>query len=123
VNKQNQDWVWAYHTTTKANLESICQYGLCPTWHEHVEDAPVIFVEPDVEGLEPYVDADSVVFRFKTPGFGTTEDGEAVIYGGPGRSGRPDPPFVGDVGSDGVIPPSNLEILYKRRWVNLGRYC
>jgi hypothetical protein len=113
-----KDWVWAYHTAHEANLPSIQKEGLRPERHEHVEDAPVIFVERELEGLEPYITRESVVLRFRTPGFGGTEDGEDVIFGGPGssREGYPDPPLVGPSGSDGVIPPDQLQVLVGKKW-------
>lgn len=119
-----KDWVWAYHTTHRANLPSIKTEGLRPGWHEHVQEAPVIFVERDVEGLEPYVGEGSVILRFKTPGFGATEDGEDVIFGGPGvsREGYPDAPLVGPSGSDGVIPPDRIEVLVEEgKWAPLNK--
>lgn len=115
-----EDWVWAYHTTPGFNLASIKASGLRPEWHSSVPDAPVIFVERDLEGLDPYIHQGSAVLRFKTPGFGATQDGEDVIFGGPGASGRPDAPLEGSVGSDGMVPPDRIEVLDERgRWVPL----
>lgn len=112
-----KDWVWAYHVTPESNLESIANEGLNPTWHPHVEDAPVIFVEPDVAGIEPYYQAGMAVLRFKTPGFGTTDDGENVIFGGSQNDTRPpDPPLIGDEGEDGVIPPERVQILRAKKF-------
>lgn len=108
--------VWAYHVTPKANIESILQDGLKPTMHAHVPDFPVIFVEPDIEGVEPYYTKDMAVLRFKTPGFGTTEDGESVIFGGSPVGGPPDDPLVGAPGEDGVIPPERIQILVDRKF-------
>lgn len=119
-----KDWVWAYHTTPGANLPSIKKEGLRPEWHSHVEDAPVIFVERDVEGVEPYLEKGSVILRFRTPGFGSTEDGEDVIFGGPdtAREGRPDAPLEGPPGSDGAIPPDRIEVLTDGgKWVPLNQ--
>ena len=78
-----------------------------------MEDAPVLFIEPDLDGLSPYHHpGKTVVLRFKTPGFGTTEDGEAVIYGGSMRpGGPPEAPFVGAPGEDGAIPRERLQVL------------
>lgn len=106
------DWVWAYHVAPRSALPSIKRWGLRPHWHAHVEDAPVIFVEPDREGVAPYrKPRNTVVLRFKTPGFGTTDDGESVIYGGSLRpSAPPDKPLVGRPGEEGTIPPKRLQI-------------
>ena len=105
-------WVWAYHVAPKSALPSIKTRGLRPHWHAHVEEAPIIFVEPDREGVAPYYEPrNTVVLRFKTPGFGTTDDGESVIYGGSLREGAPpDKPLVGNPGTDGTIPPMRLQI-------------
>lgn len=107
-----RDWVWAYHVTLDRNLESIAMEGLKPNFHEHVPDIPVVFVEPDLEGVEPYYGEGMAVLRFKTPGFGATEDGEDVLFAG-------DPPFVGSPGEAGVIPPERIQILIDRkfRWL------
>jgi hypothetical protein len=52
-----------------------------------------------------------VVLRFKTPGFGTTDDGESVIYGGSLRPGAPpDAPLTGLAGAEGTIPPKRLQV-------------
>jgi hypothetical protein len=107
-----KDWVWAYHVTSENNLDSIAREGLKPNLHEHVPDHPVIFVEPDLEGVEPYYGEGMALLRFKTPGFGTSEDGESVLFAG-------DPPFVGPLRADGVIPPERIQILVDRkfRWL------
>lgn len=110
------DWVWAYHVTPETALESISMEGLKPNMHAHVPDFPVIFVEPDLEGVEPYYGHGMAILRFKTPGFGTTEDGESVIFGGSERGGPPDVPLVGDSGEDGVIPPERIQILVDRKF-------
>lgn len=104
-----KDWVWAYHVTPEEFLPAITRDGLEPTMHEAVEDVPVLFVEPDLEGSEPYYGPGMAILRFKTPGFGTTEDGEAVLFGG-------DPPFVSATGS---IPPERLQVYVDRkfRWL------
>lgn len=111
-----RDWVWAYHVTLRGNLESIIMSGLRPSLHAHVPDSPVIFVEPDIDGVEPYYTEGMAVLRFKTPGFGTTEDGESVIFGGSERGGSPDEPLVGAPGEDGVIPPEQIQILADRKF-------
>ncbi len=105
-------WVWAYHVAPVSALSSIKAQGLRPEWHAHVEDAPVIFVESDREGVEPYYEPrKTVILRFKTSGFGTTEDGENVIYGGSLREGAPpDEPLVGNPGEEGAIPPKRLQV-------------
>jgi hypothetical protein len=107
-----RDWVWAYHVTPEGNLDSIAREGLKPNLHEHAPDIPVVFVEPDLEGVTPYYGEGMAVLRFKTPGFGTTEDGEDVLFAG-------DPPFVGPPGEAGVIPPERIQILVDRkfRWL------
>jgi len=105
------DWVWAYHVTAEANLDSIVREGLKPQRHKSALDAPVIFVEPDLEGVDPYYTRGTVVLRFKTPGFGTTKDGESVIFGGSERPDvPPDPPLVGGPGEDGVILAERMQI-------------
>lgn len=111
-----RDWVWAYHITPKTNLESIVISGLKPTVHSHVPDFPVIFVEPDLDGVEPYYAEGMAVLRFKTPGFGMTEDGENVIFGGSPVGGPPDAPLVGTPGEDGVVPPERIQILADRKF-------
>ena len=109
--------MWAYHLTIEENLPSIARMGLKPHTHAHVEDnTPVIFVERDEEGLEPYVGPGTANLRFKTPGFGGTPDGEDVLFGGPGRNDFPDAPFVGGENEDGVIPPQRIQIKKKDRW-------
>jgi hypothetical protein len=107
------DWVWAYHVTPNEFLPSIAKDGLKPERHPHVRGAPVIFVEPDLEGVLPYhIRSKTSVLRFRTPGFGDTEDGETVLYSGSQRRlSPPDPPFVGRPGKHGVIPPQRLQIL------------
>lgn len=114
-----KDWVWAYHVTPEPNLPSIVQEGLRPYMHAHVEDIPVIFVEPELEGIEPYYGPGMAILRFKTPGFGTTEDGESVLFAGSEEGGPPDEPFVGDAGEDGVIPPERIQVLIgnKFQWL------
>jgi len=104
-----KDWVWAYHVTSQGNLDSIAKTGLQPNFHSHVPDVPVIFVEPDLEGVEPYYGEGMAVLRFKTPGFGTTEDGENVLFAG-------DHPLVGPRGDPGVIPPERIQILVDRKF-------
>jgi hypothetical protein len=103
-------WVWAYHVTSERFIPSIAQHGLRPTIHQHVPGgAPVLFVEPDLAGVEPYWHPGLAVLRFKTPGFASTEDGEDVLFGG-------EPPFVGD---PGAIPPEALFILVGKRFQRL----
>lgn len=110
-------WDWAYHVAAEDLLGSISREGLQPNWHSSVLEAPVIFVEPDPDGIEPYYHEGTVVLRFKTPGFGSTEDGELVIYGGARRPGDPpDAPLVGEPGSNGAIPPERLQILRNRKF-------
>lgn len=104
-----KDWVWAYHVTPGANVESILENGLQPNPHQHVDGESAIFVEPDLEGVEPYYGEGMAVLRFKTPGFGTTSDGESVIFGG-------SEPLVGEEGDDGVIPPERIQILVGRKF-------
>ena len=111
------DWVWAYHVAPVHALVQIQKQGLKPEWHPHVEDAPVIFVEPDVDGVLPYRKRGTVILRFKTPGFGDTEDGETVIYGGSQRpNALPDAPLVGQRGEDGAIPPERIQIMLRDEW-------
>lgn len=106
-----EHWKWAYHITSKTNIDSIVKGGLQPTFHPHVSDIPVIFAEPDLEGVMPYYEKGTVILRFKTPGLGTTEDGETVIFGGSEGGGEPDLPLVGKEGEDGVIPPERIQFL------------
>lgn len=115
--KTPRDWEWAYHVTSEAHMDPIAREGLKPHLHRSVPDAPVIFVEPEPEGVEPYHAPGTVILRFKTPGFGTTDDGENVIFGGSADPSRPpDPPFVGGPGEDGVIPPERIQIFRGRRF-------
>lgn len=113
------DWKWAYHVTLQEFVEPISQVGLRPTMHPHVSDVPVIFVEPDLDGVAPYYREGMAVLRFKTPGFGATDDGESVIFGGNERGGVPDEPLVGKRGEDGVVPPERIQVLIDRkfRWL------
>jgi hypothetical protein len=113
------NWVWAYHVTPQEFLVLISKVGLRPTMHPHVSDVPVIFVEPDIEGVEPYYREGMAVLRFKTPGFGTTDDGENVIFGGSEPGSVPDDPLVGRRGADGVVPPERIQVLADRtfRWL------
>lgn len=113
--REDQYWVWAYHTTHQDLLPQIAATGLQANWHEHVEDAPVIFVEPTLEGLAPYIDKNSVVLRFKTPGFGSTEDGEDVIFSEESR-GTFSQPLEGTPGEPGYVPPERLQLLVGREW-------
>src|SRR3990172_1035417 len=62
------DWDWAYHTTLEEFVEPISKNGLRPTMHPHVSKIPVIFVEPDLDGIAPYYREGMAVLRFKTPG-------------------------------------------------------
>lgn len=86
--------------------------------YKGILDVPVVFVEPDLEGVLPYYGPGIAVLRFKTPGFGTTEDGETVVFGGDGVD-VPDAPFVGRAGEPGVIPPERIQVLVgkKFRWL------
>lgn len=116
--KRHPDWagVWAYHVTHKDLLASIKKEGLKPEWHRSA-DTIVIFVEPDLEGVEPYIAKDTVVLRFKTPGFGATDYGETVIFGGNEYENEyPELPLVGERGTDGVIPPERLQILKGKKF-------
>ncbi len=115
--KTPPEWMWAYHATPKRSLPGISKHGLRPTWHTSVKDAPVVFVEPEVEGVEPYIAEGGATIRFKTPGFGCTEDGEDVVFGGSANKVlSPDPPFVGKPGEDGVIPRERIQVLRGDRW-------
>lgn len=111
-----RDWVWAYHVTPEKNLPSITVEGLKPTLHAHVPDFPVIFVEPDLDGVEPYYAEGMAILRFKTPGFGSTEDGESVIFGGNPTGGTPEAPLTGAPGEDGVVLPERIQVLFDRRF-------
>jgi hypothetical protein len=113
------DWSWAYHVTLEEFVGSIAKNGLRPAMHPHVSAVPVIFVEPDLDGIAPYYSEGMVVLRFKTPGFGTTDDGENVIFGGSESGTPPDPPLVGRSGEDGVVPPERIQVLVnnKFRWL------
>lgn len=74
-----------------------------------------IFVEPTLEGVSPYISEDTVVLRFRSPGYGESEWGDYVVYGGDSTgSGRPDPPFLGVL--PGAIPPELIEILAEEGW-------
>lgn len=111
-----KDWVWVYHGTPEKNLNSIVKHGLKPTPHEAVDGAPVIFVEPEIEGIEPYYFDGMAILRFKTPGFASTDDGESVLFAGSERGDIPDEPFVRGAGEDGVIPPERIQILVGRKF-------
>ncbi len=111
-------WVWAYHVTGEGLLPQIVKEGLAPSLHPSLEEEPILFVEPELEGVEPYIWDDTATLRFKTPGFGTTEGGESVLYGGSQGCAMalPDDPFVGAEGEDGVIPPERIEIMREGEW-------
>lgn len=113
------DWFWAYHVASNEFLPSIAKGGLKPALHPHVEGIPVVFVEPDLEGVMPYhTRGKTTVLRFRTPGFGDTEDGETVLYSGSHRKmSPPDSPFVGGPGEYGVIPPQRLQMLRDKAFV------
>jgi hypothetical protein len=112
-NPSQNEIKWAYHATPKEFLGSIRRKGLRPSPHAHVpEGEAVLFVERDLAGLKPYLGSGIVVLRFPTPGFGSTDDGEDVLYGG-------DPPFVGS--GDGAIPAELIEIMRDGVWVPLDR--
>lgn len=113
--KTPPDWVWAYHVTPAQFLPSIVERGLQPNRHPHVEDVPVLFVEPDLAGVEPYWGPGMALLRFKVPGFGATEDGESVLFGGDGKGSVP-PPFEGAPGEAGAIPPEKLQVLEGKRF-------
>lgn len=108
-------WVWAYHVTLEQFLSSISEEGLKPTRHEALESAPVIFVEPNVAGVEPYWARGMALLRFRTPGFDSTDDGEDVIVGGDGV-GAPPEPLVGEPGEAGVVPPERLQVLVDKKF-------
>ncbi len=96
---------------------SIAQAGLHPTLHPHVEEMPIIFVEPDIDGVKPYYTKGMALLRFKTPGFGDTPDGESVIFGGSSpHTGYPEPPLVGEAGEDGVVPPDKIQVLVETKF-------
>jgi hypothetical protein len=107
--KTPADWVWAYHVTPEEFLPSIAKEGLRPMPNRWAENKPVIFVEPDLDGVEGYRGEGIATLRFKTPGFGTTNYGESVLF-------APDAPFVGKSGEDGVIPPERIQVLRGRRF-------
>jgi hypothetical protein len=110
-----KDWAWAYHVTLKTFLSRIAEEGLVPGHHPRAGNEPVLFVEPDVEGVEPYLSRGTTVIRFKTPGFETTEDGESVIVGGDG-AGSPPAPFVGEPGVVGIVPPERIQVLEGKKF-------
>lgn len=113
VGARTGDWVMAYHVTPNALLPLITVEGLRPAPHAHLGDGEVaLFVEPELEGVLPYYDPHTTtVLRFRTPGFSQTEDGEDVLFGGPwpGPNDPPSPPFEGEPGAMGVIPPSAID--------------
>src|SRR5258707_1138478 len=115
--KTPENWVWAYHATPWKAPRSIVKNGLKPTPHEAVDGMAVIFVEPDLEGVSAYYTEGMAVLRFKTPGFGTTEDGESVIFGGSDRrDAAPDLPMVGGPGEEGVIPPERIQVYFDKKF-------
>lgn len=110
-----KDWTWAYHATPEYFLLSISLEGLEPASHPSTPEIPTLFVEPDLEGIEPYYAPGIAILRFKTPGFGTTDDGETVLFGGDG-AGEPPPPFMGKSGEAGAIPPERIQVMVGRRF-------
>ncbi len=92
-----------------------------PIKHAFLEpDEVAIFVEPSVEGVQPYLEPNSAILRFLSPGYGETEWGDYVVYGGSQYENQiPDAPFVGAPGTRGAIPPEELEILTAEGWVPL----
>lgn len=88
----------AYHVTTKEALEDIRREGLQPHSHEHLDEGDeAIFVERDEKGVDIYSDPGTVMLRFLVDGFGSTEDGEDVLY-------------------DVVVPPDQIEVRTTRGW-------
>lgn len=91
---------YAFHTTTKAALDTIRRDGLQPASHSHLdEDDEAIFVERDEEGADVYADPEgsTVMLRFLVDGFGSTDDGEDVLY-------------------DVEVPPDQIEVRTKGGW-------
>lgn len=116
------NWVWAYHSTMLKFIPSIQKRGLLPERHRHVDGVPVIFVEPALDGITPYMEEGvTAALRFKTPGFGTTDDGETVIYSAPGEDGRPQDPLVGKRGQIGHIPPERIQTMVNGKWYKISK--
>lgn len=114
--------MWAYHATKMEFVPSIQKDGLLPERHRHVHGEPVIFVEPEFDGIEPYMtEGVTVALRFKTPGFGMTDDGETVIFSSPGPDGRPEPPIVGGRGEIGAIPPDQIQAMVNGKWYKISK--
>jgi hypothetical protein len=113
---------WAYHVTSIDLLESIAQHGLRPELprDENAYVGPVIYVEPDLENVLVYHHPEkTAVLRFRTPGFGELDNGEAVLFGqSEYEDGYPEPPFVamGPPGESGIIPAVRLQILDRGKW-------
>jgi hypothetical protein len=78
----------------------------------------VIYVEPDLENVLVYHHpGKTAVLRFRTPGFGELDNGEAVLFGqSEYEDGYPEAPFVGSPGESGVIPAVLLQILEEGKW-------
>ncbi len=98
--ESGSDKVYAYHVTPKEFLSSIASKGLRSYAHRHVGGRKVIFVEPDQALAEVYATTDTKTLRFKVTGFGSTPDGEAVLF-------------------NTTIPPKEIEVLTKKGWVSL----
>jgi hypothetical protein len=92
--------VYAYHATVPAFLAAIRKEGLRPQYHESAGE-DVIFCEPDLALIEPYVEPGGIVLRWPADNIaGSTPDGECVWY---------DP-----------VPPERLQIRTRDgRWIPL----
>lgn len=90
---------YAYHVTSLDRLPAIQRDGLKPAPHPHLdEDDEAIFVERDPEGADVYSDrGKTVMLRFLVDGFGSTEDGEDVLY-------------------DVAVPPEQIEARTRTGW-------
>lgn len=117
--RETPEWPeWAYHVTSLELVDEIAAKGLKAEPNAKANDEPVIFVEPDLDGVLPYHHPGrTAVLRFRTPGFAELDNGETVLFGKSEYSdGYPDLPLVGDRGGVGRVPPERLQILHKGKW-------
>jgi GNAT superfamily N-acetyltransferase len=99
--KSNSPKEFAYHSTPKIFLENIARNGLLPGEHRSC-DEPCIFVEPDEEEAEIYMERGTAMLRFPVDGFSATDDGESVLFGV-------------------QVLPETIEVRRGRSWVPLVR--
>jgi hypothetical protein len=87
---------YAYHVTLAQFIPAIAKEGLRPHFSSSAGE-DVIFVEEDEKEAAIYMEPPrTVMLRFEVPGFGSTEDGEAVVYN--------------------VVPPQEIEVKQAGVW-------